>query len=108
MTTRLLYEQRKQDGTSPIVFSRLTLGHIFQRSLSGCKSGQARDHCLGGHHRLSVRDTLTYSIEWSLPLPVPIVGAGAAYLVEGKVGRSGCLRMRFIQDQCITLPRQSH
>ncbi|HDZ57376.1 MAG TPA: response regulator [Pseudomonas xinjiangensis] len=81
MTTRLLYEQRKQDVAGPVAFKPSdVLGHI-NRSLISCKLGK-HVTMLGGVIDETTQ-TLTYSIGGHLPLPVLYTDGEARYL-QGK------------------------
>jgi len=81
MTTRLLYEQRKQKEEGPISFQPSdVLGHI-NRSLISCKLGK-HVTMLGGVID-EAQQTLTYSIGGHLPLPV-LVADGKAQYLQGK------------------------
>lgn len=101
MTTRLLYEQRKQASSGPIAFKPSdVLGHI-NRSLISCKLGK-HVTMLGGVID-EQRHTLTYSIGGHLPLPVLYCDGEARYL-EGKGRPVGLFEDAVYEDQDISLP----
>lgn len=101
MTTRLLYEQRKQDGSRPVDFKPSdVLGHI-NRSLISCRLGK-HVTMLGGIID-EAQQTLTYSIGGHLPLPVLYCEGQARYL-EGKGRPVGLFEDAVYQDQTISLP----
>ncbi|MFN3580137.1 MAG: PP2C family protein-serine/threonine phosphatase [Pseudomonas sp.] len=101
MTTRLLYEQRKQAEAGPIAFKPSdVLGHI-NRSLISCKLGK-HVTMLGGVID-EVEHTLTYSIGGHLPLPV-LYSEGKASYLQGKGKPVGLFEDAVYQDQQIDLP----
>lgn len=101
MTTRLLYEQRRQDGNGPIAFKPSdVLAHI-NRSLISCKLGK-HVTMLGGIID-EQQQTLTYSIGGHLPLPVLYTDGQARYL-EGKGRPVGLFADAVYQDHLISLP----
>lgn len=101
MTTRLLYEQRRHDGTAPIAFKPSdVLGHI-NRSLISCKLGK-HVTMLGGIID-EEQQTLTYSIGGHLPLPV-LYTDGRAHYLEGKGRPVGLFEDAVYQDHLISLP----
>ncbi|WP_022963049.1 PP2C family protein-serine/threonine phosphatase [Halopseudomonas pelagia] len=103
MTTRLLYEQRKQDGSRPIAFKPSdVLGHI-NRSLISCKLGK-HVTMLGGIID-ETQHTLTYSIGGHLPLPI-LFSEGQAHYLEGKGRPVGLFEDAVYQDHTISLPER--
>ncbi|MFO7703728.1 MAG: SpoIIE family protein phosphatase [Halopseudomonas sp.] len=103
MTTRLLYEQRRQDGSAPIAFKPSdVLGHI-NRSLISCKLGK-HVTMLGGVID-EEQQTLTYSIGGHLPLPV-LYTDGRAHYLEGKGRPVGLFEDAVYQDHQISLPER--
>lgn len=103
MTTRLMYQQRKQDSAGPIVFKPSdVLGHI-NRSLIACKLGK-HVTMLGGVIDEAAQ-TLTYSIGGHLPLPVLFVDGQARYL-QGKGRPVGLFEDATYEDHEIDLPER--
>lgn len=101
MTTRLLYEQRRQGDSSPLAFLPSdVLGHI-NRGLINCKLGK-HVTMLGGVIDES-SSTLTYSIGGHLPLPVLYSGGEARYL-EGKGKPVGLFADAVYEDHKVSLP----
>ncbi|SDS01779.1 Serine phosphatase RsbU, regulator of sigma subunit [Halopseudomonas litoralis] len=101
MTTRLLYEQRKQREQGPIAFQPSdVLGHI-NRSLISCNLGK-HVTMLGGVID-EAQQTLTYSIGGHLPLPVLCVGGKAEYL-QGKGRPVGLFAEAEYENHQIPLP----
>ena len=101
MTTRLLYEQRRQDTVGPIAFQPSdVLGHI-NRSLISCKLGK-HVTMLGGVID-ETSHTLTYSIGGHLPLPVLYVDGKAEYL-QGKGRPVGLFEDAVYENHQIDLP----
>ncbi|UAW97123.1 SpoIIE family protein phosphatase [Halopseudomonas nanhaiensis] len=103
MTTRLMYEQRKQDTSGPVAFKPSdVLGHI-NRSLIACKLGK-HVTMLGGVID-EATDTLTYSIGGHLPLPVLYADGQARYLL-GKGRPVGLFEDASYEDHQIELPER--
>ena len=101
MTTRLLYEQRKQQEQGAIVVRPSdVLGHI-NRGLISCKLGK-HVTMLGGVIDEAAQ-TLTYSIGGHLPLPVLCVDGKASYL-QGKGRPVGLFADAEYENQQIPLP----
>lgn len=101
MTTRLLYEQRKQKEEGPISFQPSdVLGHI-NRSLISCKLGK-HVTMLGGVID-EAQQTLTYSIGGHLPLPVLVVDGQAQYL-QGKGRPVGLFEDAEYENHQLPLP----
>ncbi len=101
MTTRLMYEQRKQDVAGPVAFKPSdVLGHI-NRSLIACKLGK-HVTMLGGVIDEAAQ-TLTYSIGGHLPLPVLFAEGEARYL-QGKGRPVGLFDDAGYEDHTIDLP----
>jgi serine phosphatase RsbU (regulator of sigma subunit) len=101
MTTRLLYEQRRQGDTTPIKFLPSdVLGHI-NRGLISCKLGK-HVTMLGGVIDES-ENTLIYSIGGHLPLPLLYADGTARYL-DGKGKPVGLFADAQYEDHKIDLP----
>jgi serine phosphatase RsbU (regulator of sigma subunit) len=101
MTTRLLYEQRRQGDSSPIAFLPSdVLGHI-NRGLINCKLGK-HVTMLGGVIDES-DNTLTYSIGGHLPLPLLYANGQANYL-QGKGKPVGLFADAEYENHKIDLP----
>lgn len=101
MTTRLLYEQRRQENSGPIAFQPSdVLGHI-NRSLISCKLGK-HVTMLGGVID-ETSHTLTYSIGGHLPLPVLYIDGKAEYL-QGKGRPVGLFDDAVYDNYQISLP----
>ena len=101
MTTRLLYEQRRQGDTTPIKFLPSdVLGHI-NRGLINCKLGK-HVTMLGGVIDES-ENTLIYSIGGHLPLPLLYADGTARYL-DGKGKPVGLFADAQYEDHKIDLP----
>lgn len=103
MTTRLMYEQRKQEMPGPVAFKPSdVLGHI-NRSLIACKLGK-HVTMLGGVIDETTH-TLTYSIGGHLPLPVLYMDGQAQYL-QGKGRPVGLFEDATYDDYQLELPQQ--
>jgi sigma-B regulation protein RsbU (phosphoserine phosphatase) len=103
MTTRLMYEQRKQDTPGPVAFKPSdVLGHI-NRSLIACKLGK-HVTMLGGVIDEATH-TLTYSIGGHLPLPV-LYTDGQAHYLQGKGRPVGLFEDASYEDHEIQLPQR--
>lgn len=101
MTTRLLYEQRRQDDGSPIAFLPSdVLGHI-NRGLINCRLGK-HVTMLGGVID-EPSNTLTYSIGGHLPLPI-LYADGEAHYLQGKGKPVGLFADAEYEDHTISLP----
>lgn len=101
MTTRLLYEQRKQQGQQTISFQPSdVLGHI-NRSLISCNLGK-HVTMLGGVIDESSQ-TLTYSIGGHMPLPLLCIDGQARYL-QGKGRPVGLFTDVDYENHEISLP----
>lgn len=101
MTTRLLYEQRRQSDSKPIEFLPSdVLGHI-NRSLISCKLGK-HVTMLGGVIDES-SNTLTYSIGGHLPLPL-LYANGEAHYLQGKGRPVGLFADAVYENHKIAVP----
>lgn len=101
MTTRLLYEQRRQGASSPIEFLPSdVLGHI-NRSLINCKLGKHVTMLGGVIDEQS--NTLTYSIGGHLPLPL-LYSHGEARYLTGKGRPVGLFPDAEYENHKIDLP----
>lgn len=101
MSTRLLYEQRRQESEGPIHFKPSdVLGHI-NRSLISCKLGK-HVTMLGGVID-ETSGTLTYSIGGHLPLPV-LYSEGKASYLPGKGRPVGLFEDAEYEDHELKLP----
>lgn len=101
MTSRLLYESRRNGQPGPFLPSQV-LAHI-NRSLLNCKLGK-HVTMLGGVIDLA-RNQLTYSVGGHLPLPVLLADGQARYL-QGRGLPIGLFAEATYQDQCLDLPEQ--
>lgn len=102
MTTRLLYEQRRE-SSGPIVFQPSDVLGYINRSLISCKLGK-HVTMLGGVIDETTQ-TLTYSIGGHLPLPILYVDGVASYL-QGKGRPVGLFEDVEYENVEIALPKQ--
>jgi len=101
MTTRLLYEQRRDGSSGPLEFKPSeVLGHV-NRSLINCRLGK-HVTILGGVID-EAESTLTYSIAGHLPLPLLLSGGKAEYL-QGRGQPVGLFEQATYEDRQISLP----
>lgn len=101
MTTRLLYEQRKVEAAGPVAFKPSDVLTHINRSLISCKLGK-HVTMLGGVIDEATQ-TLTYSIDGHLPLPVLFCAGEATYL-QGKGRPVGLFEDAQYEDVQIDLP----
>ncbi|WP_373186137.1 PP2C family protein-serine/threonine phosphatase [Halopseudomonas sp.] len=101
MTTRLLYEQRRQGDGSPIEFLPSDVLEHINRGLINCKLGK-HVTMLGGIIDES-SNTLTYSIGGHLPLPL-LYANGKAHYLQGKGRPVGLFDDAVYENHKITLP----
>ncbi len=101
MTTRLVYEQRKQQGQGAIQVRPSDVLEHLNRGLISCKLGK-HVTMLGGVIDEAAQ-TLTYSIGGHLPLPVLCADGKAIYL-QGKGRPIGLFTDAKYENQQISLP----
>lgn len=101
MTTRLLYEQRRDGRSGPLEFKPSeVLGHV-NRSLINCRLGK-HVTILGGVIDES-SSSLTYCVAGHLPLPL-LYSNGRAQYLQGRGQPVGLFEQAVYEDRQITLP----